>query len=170
MVKVLLTLLVGPWRALEGWHASLPAPASDRAAAPDAFGGDGYGWERQPHLFPTSLRRILALADLFNTAAGVRNLDPRWQQLAPGHGLYGCSESGANGQVLQGFDPEVHRGNFLAVLGPSGCGKSTFLNILTGLAQKSADELSNDGRPCGDVTIVGPASRIHIFDIAVALI
>ncbi len=36
---------------------------------------------------------------------------------------------------------------FLAALGPSGCGKSTFFNILAGLAQKSAGELTLDGRP-----------------------
>lgn len=61
----------------------------------------------------------------------------------------GRSESGALERVpvLQDFDLEVRQGEFLAVLGPSGCGKSTFLNILAGLAQKNAGELSIDGKP-----------------------
>lgn len=49
--------------------------------------------------------------------------------------------------VLDGFNLEVKKGEFLAVLGPSGCGKSTFLSILAGLSQQDTGMVSIAGKP-----------------------
>lgn len=47
--------------------------------------------------------------------------------------------------VLQGFDLDIRKGEFLSILGPSGCGKSTFLNILAGLDEYEQGEILVDG-------------------------
>jgi len=45
----------------------------------------------------------------------------------------------ASGTVaLDGFNLEVHDGEFVSLLGPSGCGKSTALRIVAGLSTASA--------------------------------
>jgi NitT/TauT family transport system ATP-binding protein len=49
--------------------------------------------------------------------------------------------------VLDDFNLQVREGEFLSILGPSGCGKSTFLNILAGLAKKTAGTLEIDAKP-----------------------
>jgi len=46
---------------------------------------------------------------------------------------------------------DVYPGEFLVIVGPSGCGKSTLLDLLGGLTQPSAGNISLDGRP-----ITGP--------------
>jgi len=40
--------------------------------------------------------------------------------------------------ALDGFDLDVHPGEFVSLLGPSGCGKSTALRIIAGLSTPSA--------------------------------
>jgi len=40
--------------------------------------------------------------------------------------------------ALDGFDLNVHAGEFVSLLGPSGCGKSTALRIIAGLSAPSA--------------------------------
>ncbi len=47
--------------------------------------------------------------------------------------------------VLGGLDLEIPRGEFLALMGPSGSGKSTLLNLIGGLDQPSAGEVSVGG-------------------------
>jgi putative ABC transport system ATP-binding protein len=47
--------------------------------------------------------------------------------------------------ALNKVDPEVHSGEFVAVMGPSGCGKSTLLNILGLLDSPSSGELYFNG-------------------------
>lgn len=49
--------------------------------------------------------------------------------------------------VLDGFNLEVNKGEFLAILGPSGCGKSTFLSILAGLAHQDIGKVLIAGNP-----------------------
>lgn len=46
--------------------------------------------------------------------------------------------------VLDDFNLEIQKGEFISILGPSGCGKSTFLNILAGLATKTSGNLMVD--------------------------
>ncbi|MFZ1923957.1 MAG: ABC transporter ATP-binding protein [Xanthobacteraceae bacterium] len=40
--------------------------------------------------------------------------------------------------ALEGFDLDVHEGEFVSLLGPSGCGKSTALRIIAGLSEPTA--------------------------------
>lgn len=49
--------------------------------------------------------------------------------------------------VLDDFNLEVKKGEFLAILGPSGCGKSTFLNILAGLTRQDSGKVLIAGSP-----------------------
>ena len=39
--------------------------------------------------------------------------------------------------AVKGFDLEIKKGEFLAIMGPSGCGKTTTLRMLAGLKQPS---------------------------------
>jgi NitT/TauT family transport system ATP-binding protein len=41
----------------------------------------------------------------------------------------------------------IARGELLCLIGPSGCGKSSLLNIIGGLAKKTAGEVTIDGEP-----------------------
>jgi len=44
--------------------------------------------------------------------------------------------------ALRGIDLAIPRGSMFGLLGPNGAGKSTFINILAGLCQKTAGEVS----------------------------
>lgn len=54
---------------------------------------------------------------------------------------------GGSGQlsVLQDFTLTVHDGEFVCLLGPSGCGKSTALDILAGLTEADAGQVTVGG-------------------------
>ena len=43
-------------------------------------------------------------------------------------------------RALDGLDLEVDRGEFFGLLGPNGAGKTTFINVLVGLASRTAGE------------------------------
>jgi len=61
--------------------------------------------------------------------------------------------------IIRGFNLEIRRSEFFALVGPSGCGKSTVLNILAGFETPTAGELFVDERP-----VRGPQrDRIVIF-------
>jgi len=47
--------------------------------------------------------------------------------------------------VFDQLDMSIARGDFLAIMGPSGSGKTTLLNLLGGVDQPSAGEISFDG-------------------------
>jgi NitT/TauT family transport system ATP-binding protein len=49
--------------------------------------------------------------------------------------------------VVEGFDLEVHRGEFVTLIGPSGCGKTTVLRIAAGLLAATSGEIEVDGLP-----------------------
>ena len=65
----------------------------------------------------------------------------------------------AGSLILRGFNLEMERGEFFALVGPSGCGKSTVLNILAGFERAMAGEVLLDER-----ALRGPErDRIVIF-------
>jgi multiple sugar transport system ATP-binding protein len=60
--------------------------------------------------------------------------------------------------AIERLDLEIRDREFMVLLGPSGCGKTTTLNIIAGLEELSAGNVSFDDR---DVTLV-PAHRREI--------
>ncbi|MCI5076684.1 ABC transporter ATP-binding protein [Oricola sp.] len=58
--------------------------------------------------------------------------------------------------VLDKFDLDVAKGEFIALLGPSGCGKSTLLRIIAGLERPNGGDLHIAGR---SVTGLAPEHR-----------
>ncbi len=54
-------------------------------------------------------------------------------------------------QVLHDIDISVQEGEFLVLVGPSGCGKSTLLNMIAGLEEITAGEISIKGRSMNGV-------------------
>ena len=53
--------------------------------------------------------------------------------------------------AVKGFDLEIKKGEFLAIMGPSGCGKTTTLRMLAGLEQPSDGEIRLSARRMNDV-------------------
>ncbi|HLG69747.1 MAG TPA: ABC transporter ATP-binding protein [Chloroflexota bacterium] len=49
--------------------------------------------------------------------------------------------------VVEGFDLEVQRGEFVSLIGPSGCGKTTVLRVVTGLLDPNGGRIFVDGKP-----------------------
>ncbi|MCB1462860.1 MAG: ABC transporter ATP-binding protein [Nitratireductor sp.] len=58
--------------------------------------------------------------------------------------------------VLEDFDLDVAKGEFIALLGPSGCGKSTLLRIMAGLESLDSGAIDIAGR---GVTDLAPENR-----------
>jgi ABC-type sugar transport system ATPase subunit len=48
-------------------------------------------------------------------------------------------------QVLRGVDFDVYPGEVVALIGDNGAGKSTLINVLTGVLQPNAGEISFEG-------------------------
>ncbi|MFT8314871.1 MAG: ABC transporter ATP-binding protein [Clostridium sp.] len=48
--------------------------------------------------------------------------------------------------VLEDFNLQIKKGEFITIVGPSGCGKSTFLDILAGLSKPTSGEIHIDGK------------------------
>jgi NitT/TauT family transport system ATP-binding protein len=65
--------------------------------------------------------------------------------------------------ALEDFNLEVREGEFLAIVGPSGCGKSTFLNVVAGLVEPAAGDITVYGKP---VTGPGPDRAVVFQDYA----
>lgn len=59
--------------------------------------------------------------------------------------LYQAGESTV--EAVRGVDLTVDSGEMVAVMGPSGCGKTTLLNILSGIDEPSAGNVSVNGEP-----------------------
>ena len=49
-------------------------------------------------------------------------------------------------RVVQDFNLEVHKGEFVSLLGPSGCGKTTTLQMIAGFTEVSAGTIELDGK------------------------
>ena len=54
-------------------------------------------------------------------------------------------EEGEGAVALKDLSLDIARGEFAAVVGPSGCGKSTLMKLVSGLALRSAGDVSVDG-------------------------
>ncbi len=54
--------------------------------------------------------------------------------------------------VLDGLNLQVTRGEIVGLLGPNGCGKSTALNIVSGLLDADAGQVSINGEPASPKT------------------
>ena len=50
-------------------------------------------------------------------------------------------------QAVRGIDLEIQQGEMVAIMGPSGCGKTTLLNILSGIDEPSAGQVTVRKRP-----------------------
>ena len=62
-------------------------------------------------------------------------------------------------EAVKGFNLDVGKNEFIALLGPSGCGKSTLLYLIAGLEELTAGQIKSHGRP-----VSGPDSdRSLIF-------
>jgi len=55
---------------------------------------------------------------------------------------YAATKKAPAKEALKGVDILVRRGSIFGLLGPNGAGKSTFINILAGLVNKSAGDVS----------------------------
>ncbi len=53
--------------------------------------------------------------------------------------------------VLRGFDLDINKGDFVALVGPSGSGKTTFLNMLTAVDTPTSGEITIGGVPITQV-------------------
>ena len=50
-------------------------------------------------------------------------------------------------QAVRGIDLVINTGEMVAIMGPSGCGKTTLLNILSGIDDPSAGQVTVAGKP-----------------------
>jgi ABC-type nitrate/sulfonate/bicarbonate transport system ATPase subunit len=55
------------------------------------------------------------------------------------------SPDGGTVEALVGASLKVQRGEFISLIGPSGCGKSTLFNLIAGLDEPNAGDISIDG-------------------------
>lgn len=63
--------------------------------------------------------------------------------------LEGLCKQFAGKAVLDGFDLDIHQGEFLTLLGPSGCGKTTLLRLLAGFERPDAGRILLEGEDIG---------------------
>ena len=59
---------------------------------------------------------------------------------------YAATKTTPEMRALKGIDLAIPRGSIFGLLGPNGAGKSTFINILSGLCQKTSGEVTIWGR------------------------
>lgn len=69
----------------------------------------------------------------------------------------GLSKRFTGGQVLNGFNLQVDRGEIVGLLGPNGCGKSTVLNIVCQLLQPDAGQVLLAGESMKQLGALGRA-------------
>lgn len=61
-----------------------------------------------------------------------------------------------NTMVIDGFNLEIKKGEFVTLLGPSGCGKTTILRMIGGFERPTSGEILLNGR---DITALPPHRR-----------
>jgi NitT/TauT family transport system ATP-binding protein len=77
------------------------------------------------------------------TAASLKAEAPAFVHIAKATLHY--DEEGEGTIALKDLSLDIARGEFAAVVGPSGCGKSTLMKLISGLAMRSAGDVSVDG-------------------------
>lgn len=70
--------------------------------------------------------------------------------------IEGVSKKYGNKIVLDDFNFEVYKGEFLSLVGSSGCGKTTLLRLLVGIETPTKGKIYKDGE---DVTFKTPYQR-----------
>ena len=70
--------------------------------------------------------------------------------------LKGLQKSFGKTTVVEHFDLDIGKGEFVSLLGPSGCGKTTVLRMVAGFESPSAGEINIEG---GDITGLRPSQR-----------
>lgn len=70
-----------------------------------------------------------------------------------------ASQRGETTVALQSISLTVKQGEFLAILGPSGCGKSTLLQIIAGLIDRTAGDVTLDGK----TVKAPPPDMVYLF-------
>ena len=64
--------------------------------------------------------------------------------------LYASGESTV--QAVKGVNVTIGEGEMIAIMGPSGCGKTTLLNVLSGIDEPTAGEVTIDSKSLFAVT------------------
>ena len=65
--------------------------------------------------------------------------------------LKNVSKSFGDTSVLEDFNLQIRRREFVTLLGPSGCGKTTTLRMIGGFEQPDSGEILFEGKPVNDV-------------------
>lgn len=66
--------------------------------------------------------------------------------------VYGDTLNDSATKALNGVTFSIPKGEFVAIMGPSGSGKTTLLNILSGIDEPTAGEISIDGKLLHEMT------------------
>ena len=69
---------------------------------------------------------------------------------------YGKSDSKV--EALKGINLNIEKGDFFGLIGPNGAGKSTFINILSGMVQKTSGKILIDGHDIDEENILAKRS------------
>jgi putative spermidine/putrescine transport system ATP-binding protein len=70
--------------------------------------------------------------------------------------LEGLQKSFGKTSVVEHFDLDIEKGEFVSLLGPSGCGKTTVLRMVAGFENPTAGRISIEGQ---DITGLRPSQR-----------
>ncbi len=70
--------------------------------------------------------------------------------------LAGLQKSFGKTRVVEHFDLDIGKGEFVSLLGPSGCGKTTVLRMVAGFENPTAGHISIEGQ---DITGLRPSQR-----------
>ena len=77
---------------------------------------------------------------------------------------------GTDRPVLNGLNLSISKGDSIALTGESGSGKSTILDLLLGLYQPDAGEITVDGKPLQTVSLAGWRAKCGVVDQEVVLL
>ena len=69
--------------------------------------------------------------------------------------------AGKENRIFEGYSQTIESGQFVVFTGVSGCGKTTLLNMIGGLDEPNAGEISIDGTVMGSLT---SAQKAHFLN------